>query len=542
MNGRDKKKNEQIQELPKIDVRTFSQEKETSNYSGKYAASEDAEKLLRLILGLSTNFISLPPDEINDGINDVLKAIGSFAGVDRSYVFQFYDNERKMIRTHEWCAEGIENEMQNARSISVNNLPWFYERIRSYEVVHISDASELPPEATAEKEELLREGIQSIVAVPIMSGYSVMGFIGFESVHSKKIWPENIIALLKIIGEIFAFAISRKRVTEALRESESKHRALFEHANDAIFLIKGEIFVDCNTKTLSMFGCTREQIIGHSPMKFSPVSQPDGRNSKEKILEMVSLTLSGKPQFFEWKHCRHDGSLFDAEISFNCVDLGNEIVLQAIVRDITDRKQAEEKLEYTMADLRKAIRATIQVIVQVVETKDPYTAGHQRRVADLARAIATEMRFPRNVIEGIRMAGIIHDIGKISIPAEILSKPGRLTIKEFELIKDHSQTGYDILRDVEFPWPIATVILQHHEKMDGSGYPQGLKGEEIPLEARILVVADVVEAIASYRPYRPALGIDVALNEILHNKGRLYDERVVEACVRLFKEKAYKFE
>jgi PAS domain S-box-containing protein/putative nucleotidyltransferase with HDIG domain len=288
-----------------------------------------------------------------------------------------------------------------------------------------------------------------------------------------------------------------------------------------------------------MFGCTREQIVGHSPVEFSSRLQPDGRDSKEKIFEKVSLTLSGKPQFFEWKHCRYDGVLFDAEVSFSRVDVGNEVFLQAIVRNITDRKQAEEKLEDTLKNLRGAMGATIQVIAQVVETRDPYTAGHQRRVADLARAIATEMGLPHKTIEGIRMAGVVHDIGKISVPAEILSKPGKLTKKEFELIKDHPQTGYDILKDVEFPWPIATIILQHHEKMDGSGYPQELKGEEISLEARILAVADVVEAIASYRPYRPALGIDAALGEILKNKGIFYDVEAVNACLRLFNEKGF---
>ena len=539
MKDKHKAEKPETQELEKAGAQTPPPEERDADHMNAYAALEDAEALLRLILGLSTNFINLSPDEVDDGINDVLKAIGSFAGVDRSYVFQFYDSGKNMSRTHEWCAKGVETQIQSAHSISTNDLSWLYERIKDFEVVHISDVTRLPPEAAAEKEEFLREGIRSIVAVPIISGYSAIGFIGFENVHSNKTWSENIIALLKIIGEIFAFALSRKQITEALRESESKYKSLFECANDAIFLIKGETFVDCNTKTLNMFGCTRDQIIGHSPAAFSPRLQPDGRDSKEKIFEKISLTLSGEPQFFEWKNCRYDGGLFDAEVSFSRVDVGNEVFLQAIVRDITDRKQAEEKLEDTLENLRKAMGATIQVIAQVVETRDPYTAGHQRRVADLARAIATEMNLSQNTVEGIRMAGVVHDIGKVSVPAEILSKPGKLTKKEFELIKDHPQTGYDILKDVEFPWPIAIIILQHHEKMNGSGYPQELKGEEISLEARILAVADVVEAIASYRPYRPALGIDVALEEILKNKGIFYDDEAVNACLRLFNEKGF---
>jgi len=171
--------------------------------------------------------------------------------------------------------------------------------------------------------------------------------------------------------------------------------------------------------------------------------------------------------------------------------------------------------------------------------RDPYTAGHQRRVADLARSIATEMNLPHDTIEGVRVAAVIHDIGKVSVPAEILSKPGKLTQNEFELIKDHAETGYDILKDVEFPWPIAEMIRQHHERLDGSGYPRGLKGDDTLIEARVIALADVVEAIASHRPFRPAHGIEVALDEIKKNRGTLYDPEAVDACLRLFTERKY---
>ena len=203
-------------------------------------------------------------------------------------------------------------------------------------------------------------------------------------------------------------------------------------------------------------------------------------------------------------------------------------------------KSLEERKE-NLAKLRKALGGTIQVLVAAVETRDPYTAGHQQRVAHLARAIAQEMGLSLGQIEGIRMAGAIHDIGKIAVPAEILSKPGKITETEFGIIKTHPQVGYDILKGIEFPWPVAKIVLQHQERLDGSGYPAGLKGDEIILEARILAVADVVEAMASHRPYRPALGIDRALEEISKNRGILYDADVVDACVRLFREKGFKF-
>jgi putative nucleotidyltransferase with HDIG domain len=174
-----------------------------------------------------------------------------------------------------------------------------------------------------------------------------------------------------------------------------------------------------------------------------------------------------------------------------------------------------------------------------VETRDPYTAGHQIRSANLARTIATEMGLPQDKIDGIRVAGSIHDIGKLSIPAEILSKPTKLSDLEFRMITEHSHKGYEMLKDVESPWPLAEIVRQHHERMDGSGYPRNLKGDDILIEARILAVADTVEAIASHRPYRPGLGIDAVLNEIEKNSGIFYDNTVADACLRLFREKGF---
>ena len=209
--------------------------------------------------------------------------------------------------------------------------------------------------------------------------------------------------------------------------------------------------------------------------------------------------------------------------------------------EITERKRAEEELKQSHEKLGKVLRETINALASTVEKRDPYTAGHQQRVTQLACAIAKEMGFSKDEIDGIRLAGAIHDIGKIHLPAEILSKPGRISEIEFSMIKAHPQVGHDILRIIEFPWPIALIVLQHHERVNGSGYPSGLSGEEILPEARVLAVADVVEAMASHRPYRPTFGIDKALEEISQNKGVLYDLKVVDACLRLFSEKGFKF-
>ncbi len=203
------------------------------------------------------------------------------------------------------------------------------------------------------------------------------------------------------------------------------------------------------------------------------------------------------------------------------------------------RQDLEGLVETRTAQLSDALRGTIGVVTQTLEMRDPYTAGHQRRVASLSRALAVTLDLAEDVQEGIEMAALVHDVGKIAIPAEILAMPRRLTETEFSLIREHPTVGFEILRHVAFPWPIAEIIVQHHERLDGTGYPAALSGDEIRMEARIISVADVVEAMASHRPYRAALGIDAALDEIRRLRGRAFEPRVVDACVHLFKDEGF---
>jgi len=227
----------------------------------------------------------------------------------------------------------------------------------------------------------------------------------------------------------------------------------------------------------------------------------------------------------------------------NTVNIGKkgEAKEIGILRDITERRQSEEERKQSFERLRKNLEETVYALASAVEMRDPYTAGHQQRVTYLACAIAREIGLSTDQVDGIRMAGVVHDIGKILVPSEILSKPGRLTEIDHSMIKTHPNVGYDILKTIEFPYPVAQIVLQHHERMDGSGYPAGLSGEDILMEARILAVSDVVEAIASRRPYRAALGLNKALKEISKKKGILYYTEAVDACLKLFKEKAFRF-
>jgi putative two-component system response regulator len=220
------------------------------------------------------------------------------------------------------------------------------------------------------------------------------------------------------------------------------------------------------------------------------------------------------------------------------LEISNRMHMENL-ESIIDERTAE--LQNTLEKLRKSTEGIIRAMSSTVETRDPYTAGHQQRVADLAQAIAGEMGLSEEQIQGIRMAGLIHDLGKIAVPAEILTKPGKLSAIELDLIKLHPQAGYDILKEIEFPWPIARIVIEHHERINGSGYPHGLSGEEMLQESRILAVADVVEAMASHRPYRAALGLDVALEEISKNKGILYDPEVAHACIKIISEGRFRF-
>ncbi len=209
------------------------------------------------------------------------------------------------------------------------------------------------------------------------------------------------------------------------------------------------------------------------------------------------------------------------------------------MQDISEKKRAEEQINHYIVQLENTFMRTVEIVTTLSEMRDPYTAGHERRVGEIAVAIGAELGFDARRQEGLRVAGYLHDIGKITIPSEILVKPGKLSPIEFLLLQGHAQASYDILKDVEFPWPVAQVALQHHERLDGSGYPQGLKGEAILLEARIMAVADVVEAMSSHRPYRPEIGIDKALAEIKRGRGSVYDLVVADACLKLFCEKGY---
>jgi PAS domain S-box-containing protein/putative nucleotidyltransferase with HDIG domain len=332
---------------------------------------------------------------------------------------------------------------------------------------------------------------------------------------------------------VFDVITARKRVEEELRLKER----MLDGASDSIFLhdIDGH-FIYLNEAAYKSRGYEKGELVGKNI--FALPTPEHAASRKQRLAEL----LKKGEVIFESAHFRKDGSIMPVEIQARIFDLDDRALILSAARDITERKQAEIQVRQGLEKLRQALQGTVVALANTVETKDPYTAGHQRRVAQLSCAMARELGWSPDQVEGIQVLCFLHDIGKIAVPAEILNKPGKISPMEFSLIKDHPQVGYNILKDIAFPWPVAQGVLQHHERLDGSGYPLGLTEEEISPEAKILAVADVVEAMASHRPYRPALGIDQALKEITDHKGKLYDPQAVEACIQLFGEREFRFD
>jgi PAS domain S-box-containing protein/putative nucleotidyltransferase with HDIG domain len=327
-----------------------------------------------------------------------------------------------------------------------------------------------------------------------------------------------------LLARAIRYAIERKRAEEALHSQA----LIFDNIHDSIIMtdLTGNI-MRWNPAAERMFGYVKDEI------------------SCKTLDVLATRIINGKLRDGRWagemNFTRKDGTEVVCETAVIplCDERGTITAVCGVSHDITKHKQAAQELQSSYDKLRETLIVTVNALASTVEMRDPYTAGHQRRVTILACAIAEEMGLTEEQFDGIRLAGLVHDIGKITVPAEILNKPGRISEIELNIIKTHPQAGYNVLKEIEFPWPVARIVLQHHERLDGSGYPEGLKDDRIMPEAKVLAVADVVEAMASHRPYRPALGIEAALHEITMHKGTLYDPDATDICARLFINKGF---
>lgn len=413
------------------------------------------------------------------------------------------------------------------------------------------------------RHEIMYEGIHEHghYCIPILSGKQLFGVINMYVTkgHKRNKTEED---FLRSIANTLAGVIERKRAEEALQKAKDELEITVRkrttklkqlHRQNKLILdavAEGICGVDergiitfINPAVMEMTGYTPEELVGYDYHNVLHHVVPEkALHSREECPVLATIQSGETHSIINEIFRRKDGSTFPVEYESNPIWEKGEIIGSVTAfRDITQRRKAEEDVRQSLEMVRKALYGTVLALSSASEARDPYTAGHQRRVAQLACAIAEEMGLDKESIEGIRVAALLHDIGKIYVPVEFLSKPGRLTDIERVLLKTHPQVGYDILKNIDFTWPVAEIVLQHHEKMDGSGYPRGLAGSEILLEAKILSVADTTEAMASHRPYRPSLGIKKALKEIALHSGTLYDPGVAEVCMGLFAKKTFKF-
>jgi len=319
-------------------------------------------------------------------------------------------------------------------------------------------------------------------------------------------------------------------------ESESRFRGLVEQSLAGIYILQDGRFVYVNPHMAEIFGYpATNELIGIKLL--SLVVDRDRNTVADKISGPFETGV--KDASYSFTAIRKNGCPIDIGAHGALATHNGRPAIIGLMQDVTAKKSDEERIQQYVVQLEHSFISSIEVVTAMVELRDPYTDGHEKRVGKIAVAIGTELGLDPHHIEGLLIGGYIHDIGKLIVPAEILAKPSKLSEVEYELIKGHAQAGYDILKKGNFPWPVAEIAHQHHERVDGSGYPQGLKGDAILFEARIIAVADVVEAMSMHRPYRPSVGLNNALKEIERGRGTLYDAQISDACLKLFREKNY---
>jgi PAS domain S-box-containing protein/putative nucleotidyltransferase with HDIG domain len=451
-------------------------------------------------------------------------------------------SEEKYRELYERLRDGLAAVRMDGKIVECNSvfrqmLGYTDEEIRRLTYEDITPEKWHPIEANIIQEQVLKQGYSDLYQKEYRRKDGTVFPVELRTylMRDKEGQPDRMWAIVRDITK-------RKSAEEALKFSEEKYRTIFEASPDAIILLdQGGTILNANKRLSDWLGYAPEQMIGQHVLAIPVISE----QSRNIIRENFARRMSGQSvapyevDFIGRNGQRRIGRIQGTVLREKDGTISGDLVM---VSDVTERKEAEVELQRSLERMQDLIEGVIHTISVTVEMRDQYTAGHQKRVAILARKIAQEMMLPGEKVQAIYMASLIHDIGKISIPAEILSKPTRLNEVEYSIIKTHPQVGYDILKGIEFPWPVAELVLKHHERMDGSGYPQGLGGDEIPLEARILSVADVVEAMASHRPYRAALGIGKALEEISQNKGKLYDADVVRMCLKVFYERNFGWE
>jgi PAS domain S-box-containing protein/putative nucleotidyltransferase with HDIG domain len=395
------------------------------------------------------------------------------------------------------------------------------------------------------REAALANGYVSVIALPLVSQGETFGAVTIDS-DEVDAFDEAELQLLEEMAGDLAFGIrtlrareERDRAEAALKETEERYEELYENAPNAYLSVSAADgrLLQFNQALCDILGYTRETLAGMSVFQLY-ADTDEGQAKAKQIFAEFKHGHGVRDVELQMRHA--DGHTVWVSVSIDPVrdEQGEVVESRSMILDISARKRAEEERGHFAEQLQRSLLQAIRAIALTIEKRDPYTAGHQERVAELAVMLGGEMGLDEQDLEGLRLGALLHDIGKISVPAEILNRPGKLEPEMFSIIKTHPRSGYEIIRGIDFPWPLAEMVFQHHERLDGSGYPQGLEGDAILPEARILAVADVVEAMASHRPYRASLGVEIALEEIERGRGSLYDAAVVDACLKLFRERS----
>jgi phosphate/phosphite/phosphonate ABC transporter binding protein len=506
-------------------------------------AEIEMQRLNRALLTLSRcNTTLVHAEHENELMDDISHILIEQGGYCFAWIGYVDTHEECNIRPVAYAGQGGQflQQLDNADTDKGSDALALH-ALQQSDAVILRDLSVAEEQLTAWCGIALESGFSSAIALPLASQGEVFGVL---SIFAGEVdaFDKSEIALLREMAGDLSFGIhtlrnqmEHARAERELHRSEERYQELYENAPSAYLSVSAYdgSLMQFNHALCEMLGYNRETMATKSIFEL----YADTADGKEKVKTIFAKLRDGSGVRDEELQMLHSSGetvwvsltvepVFDAD--------GRIAETRSMMIDISDRKYAEEERSHFAEQLQRSLLQTIRAIALTIEKRDPYTAGHQERVADLAVKIGQEMGLDADDLEGIKLGALIHDIGKISIPAEILSRPGVLGPEMFNIIKTHPRSGYEIIGGIDFPWPLAEVVLQHHERMDGSGYPNGLKGDEILFEARIMAVADVVEAMASHRPYRAGLGLKQALEEIERGKGSLYDTQVVDACLKVF--------
>ncbi|MHB8069432.1 MAG: PAS domain S-box protein [Desulfobaccales bacterium] len=462
------------------------------------------------------------------------------------------------ITTRKRAEEALRENEQRFRDITEHAVEWIWEVDREGKYTYASPGVEkllgyTPEEVLCKHfyDFFLPEDREKLKAAALAVVATKQPFRDFLNRNRRKngeiVWLSTSgVPVLDAAGDLVGYRgtdndiTGRKQAEEALRQSEEMFRCTFDQSPIGAAIVGLDFrFQRVNTELGRITDYSEKELLART---FIDITHPE---DTETSIKMAQRLAAGKIDHYtiEKRYLRKDGNTVWVRLSTRLIKdaAGKPLYFLPMFQDITAHKQADENLRQSLRQLQKVMEEIVQAMARTVEVRDPYTAGHQRRVTRLAMEIAQEMDLSQEQKNVVWIAGTLHDLGKIYVPAEILNRPGKLSDLEYAMIKTHSQKGFEILQDIDFPWPVAQIIKQHHERLDGSGYPDSLHDDEILLEARILAVADVVEAMASHRPYRPAQGIDAALEEISRNRGTQFDPQVVDACLKVFREKDFNF-